>query len=299
MRIVRYRSGDHDSWGILEPSGTEITAIVGSIGEWAAQVMAGGKPPTEGASIALSDVALLPPVEPASYVAAVGLTYPDTLPPAGASSPIYVKGFPSLVGTGEQLTFPEIIAIQSQAVFRSSPELVAVIGTGYGRGELAGIDNVLGYTIANNGLIEGLRPSSVGHDLFGWGSAYRSSGLGPWIVTRDEFGGEPALKTQVRINRETVQTFSTADSVLGVDGAVRESSIRVHLEPGDLVFTGGPNRGDLHHGYHAGDDIEIEMEGIGVLANSVSTADTYRFSGPTRWGDAASVPGIYPNGGVS
>ena len=84
-------------------------------------------------------------------------------------------------------------------------ELVAVIGL-----PIADYDNVvpsvLGYTVGNDVSARDLQRSGIGFDLFSAKSLDKTTGLGPWIVTRDEFGdGTPDIGMSLKVNGETRQ----------------------------------------------------------------------------------------------
>ena len=86
--------------------------------------------------------------------------------------------------------------------------------------------------------------------------------FGPWIATID-----PAhVDIQTRVNGKTVQKSNTFDLIFEVPELVEFISGVMTLEPGDVIATGTPpGVGPLQKG----DVVEVEIEGIGVLKNSV------------------------------
>jgi 2-keto-4-pentenoate hydratase/2-oxohepta-3-ene-1,7-dioic acid hydratase in catechol pathway len=90
------------------------------------------------------------------------------------------------------------------------------------------------------------------------------SPMGPVIDTEVDYGN---LLLQTRLNGKTVQSQSTADLIFDAPHLVSFISQVVTLLPGDAIFTGTPGTtGQIK----AGDILEVELEGIGILKNSVA-----------------------------
>jgi hypothetical protein len=88
-------------------------------------------------------------------------------------------------------------------------ELVAVIGKPIADRKDV-IPSVLGYTVGNDVSARDLQRSGIGFDLFSSKSLDHTTGLGPWIVTRDEFGhGTPDIGMSLKVNGETRQNART------------------------------------------------------------------------------------------
>jgi len=123
---------------------------------------------------------------------------------------------------------------------------------------------VLGYTCGNDVTARDLQRSdqlwtrAKGFDTFG--------PLGPWIETELD----PAeLEVAARINGELRQQANTRQLAFNVAVLISYISAVMTLEPGDLIFTGTPAGVSP---LQAGDLVEIEVEGIGVLRNPVTAA---------------------------
>jgi 2-keto-4-pentenoate hydratase/2-oxohepta-3-ene-1,7-dioic acid hydratase in catechol pathway len=87
--------------------------------------------------------------------------------------------------------------------------------------------------------------------------------LGPVIATDVDPGG---LSIRTRLNGELRQEASTSEMILSVEQLISHISEVMTLEPGDVVLTGTPaGVGELK----PGDRIEVEVEGIGTLTNTV------------------------------
>ncbi len=98
--------------------------------------------------------------------------------------------------------------------------------------------------------------------------------LGPIVVTPDELPpGASGLRITTRVNGETRQDSNTSDMIFPVARTIAILSEFMTLEAGDVIATGTPS-GVAHAmsppGWmQAGDEVEVEIEGIGVLRNTV------------------------------
>ena len=90
--------------------------------------------------------------------------------------------------------------------------------------------------------------------------------VGPAVVTGLNYN---ALQLETRINGEVVQSQTTGDLIFPVEAIVSFVSQAMTLEPGDIIFTGTPGTTSA---LKAGDVVEVELEGIGILKNSVVDA---------------------------
>ena len=92
--------------------------------------------------------------------------------------------------------------------------------------------------------------------------------LGPTIVTGLNYND---LLVESRLNGEVRQSQRTRDLIFPVDTIVSYISQFVTLFPGDIIYTGTPGN---TKSMQAGDVIEVEVEGVGVLRNPVARAAT-------------------------
>ena len=226
----------------------------------------------------LASVRLLPPVTRSNRVVVAGANYAKHLAADfGIKShhqPIaFLKAFGAMIGANDPIRYPPLTQELDHEV-----ELVAVIGA-----ERVDRDDplssVLGYTVGNDVSARDLQrsgPPGVGMDLFAAKSADQTTGLGPWIVTRDEFGpGSPKLRLLLRVNGELRQDGDTADMTWDVGYLVKFVDERSRFECGDVMFTGSPAGTAQGSGkfLKPGDLVEAEIPGIGTLRNVVSVMD--------------------------
>jgi 2-keto-4-pentenoate hydratase/2-oxohepta-3-ene-1,7-dioic acid hydratase in catechol pathway len=90
--------------------------------------------------------------------------------------------------------------------------------------------------------------------------------MGPWVLTIDEARGEPAFEMRLKVNGDTRVTSHTRGLTFGVAELIEYISGYVLLLPGDVITTGCPKSAGA---IVPGDELELEIDGIGVLRNPV------------------------------
>lgn len=208
----------------------------------------------------LSDVKLLTPVLPGKIIA-VGRNFPLHAKEHGSDIPdvpiLFNKQTTSVIGPGAEILLPP----QSQQVEHEA-ELAVIIGK-QGRWIAAddAFSHVFGYTIANDVTARDLQrrdgqwTRAKGFDTF--------CPLGPWIET--DLDPADVLIT-CRVNEELRQMSSSKEMVFSIPQLIAFISSVMTLEAGDVILTGTPSGvGPLKEG----DLVEVEIEGLGVLKNSV------------------------------
>ena len=254
MRIVRYRDGDVARLGILDG---DLVRAAG--GELFGQLL-----PREHIG-PLASLDLLPPVAP-SKIVAVGLNYADhvaesTSPRALPDAPIiFLKPPSSLLGSGGTIVLPP-----GADPVHEEGELAVVIGRQAHRVKRAdAYDHILGFTCANDVSARNFQQQD--------GQWVRAKGfdtfcpLGPCIATDLR---ADALAITARVNGEVRQHSNTKHLIFDVPFLIEFVSHIMTLLPGDVIITGTPAGVSPLVG---GDLVEIEIDGIGVLANRVRTA---------------------------
>ncbi|MBA4788996.1 MAG: fumarylacetoacetate hydrolase family protein [Rhizobiales bacterium] len=130
---------------------------------------------------------------------------------------------------------------------------------------------VFGYTVLNDVTARDLQKRH--HQWFKGKGLDTYCPIGPWIVTADAFGDPSGRRVTLRVNGETRQDSSTADLLFNVATIVSVLSQGLTLEPGDIVATGTPAGVALgmtpQRWLVDGDVVEAEVEGVGILRNTV------------------------------
>ena len=116
-------------------------------------------------------------------------------------------------------------------------------------------------------------------DLFAAKSQDKTTGLGPWIVTRDEFPeGMPALRLTLSVNGEVRQDGNTSEMTWTVAELITFVHERSSFACGDVLFTGSPAGVGMATGrfLNPGDVVEASVEGVGTLRNVVGERSNKR-----------------------
>jgi 2-keto-4-pentenoate hydratase/2-oxohepta-3-ene-1,7-dioic acid hydratase in catechol pathway len=212
-------------------------------------------------SIALADAELLAPVMP-SKIVAVGRNYAEHAKELGNEAPsepiIFLKPPSAVNHPNGTIVRPP----QSQRVDFEG-ELAIIIGKSardVRRDDWRGV--VLGFTCANDVTARDLQKRDV---QFTRGKSFDTfCPLGPCIETDLD---PAALPLRTRVNGETKQDGNTRDMVFDCGTIIEFITSIMTLHPGDVILTGTPaGVGPLN----AGDNVEVEIEGIGILANVVA-----------------------------
>ena len=253
MRIARYTAGEDPAYGIVEGDpGSEVIAQVQGDPLYQPVVFTGER-------VRLVDVRLLAPVIPRSKVIGIGRNYADHAKEMGGEPPAQPMMFlipnTAVVGPGDPVVIPPLTREVSY-----EGELAVVIGRiakDLPRDRVKEV--VYGYTCANDVTARDLQR--------GDGQWARAKGfdtfcpLGPWIATDLDVSN---LAIRTTRDGEVVQEGTTADMIHDVETLVAYASSAFTLLPGDVILTGTPaGVGPVD----AGQRVEVEIEGIGTLAN--------------------------------
>jgi 2-keto-4-pentenoate hydratase/2-oxohepta-3-ene-1,7-dioic acid hydratase in catechol pathway len=217
------------------------------------------------------------PLASPSKIACVGLNYRDHCRETGMAAPerplIFAKFPSSLVGPDTAIEWPNGLTEQVDW----EVELAVVIGRRIRHaGAAEALDAIFGYTAANDVSARDLQFADQQ-----WVRAKSIDSfcpLGPVIVTPDEFGDPQDKRLITRVNGDAMQDSTTAEMIFGVAEIISFLSRACTLEPGDLILTGTPwgvgGFRDPPVFLAPGDTVEVEVEGVGVLANNVGRSST-------------------------
>jgi 2-keto-4-pentenoate hydratase/2-oxohepta-3-ene-1,7-dioic acid hydratase in catechol pathway len=222
-------------------------------------------------TIPLAEVTLLSPVPRPGKVICIGLNYADHAAESGMEPPaaplVFSKFTNNVVGQDAVVPMP---LGESESDYEA--ELAVVIGRRAWRiDESSAMDHVLGYACAND-----LSARAFQFADGQWQRGKSCEGfcpLGPFIATTDEIPDPHVLRIQLRLNGETVQDSNTNQLIFRVPQIVSSISSFVALEPGDVILTGTPPGVGFARKppirLKAGDRMEVEIEGLGVLRNAM------------------------------
>jgi len=211
------------------------------------------------------------PIERPGKIVCVGLNYRGHADEQGAKIPerprLFAKWSTSLIGPGEPIVLPPI----TQCVDHEA-ELGVVIGTRVKNvaAEHA-LEAVRGYLCANDVSARDLQRAD--RQFTRAKSLDTFCPIGPELVPAAAVADPQALRLRCLVNGEARQDSSTADMIFSVAELIAFVSEAITLEPGDLLLTGTPpGVGEFRDPplYLAdGDEVTVEIEGVGVLTNPV------------------------------
>jgi 2-keto-4-pentenoate hydratase/2-oxohepta-3-ene-1,7-dioic acid hydratase in catechol pathway len=217
----------------------------------------------------LDSVRLLAPVIPRSKVVGVGRNFAAHAAELGNEVPdtplTFYKPNTSVIGPHEQIVYPDA---SNEVSFEG--ELAVVIGRICRSVPLDRVPEVIfGYTVANDVTARDLQKKdgqwarAKGYDTF--------CPLGPWITTHQSLEEVADLRIRTTLDGEERQNGSTNLMVFSVPELVEYISSYTTLLPGDVILTGTPaGVGEMH----PGQEVSIEIEGIGILTNTVGSASS-------------------------
>jgi 2,4-didehydro-3-deoxy-L-rhamnonate hydrolase len=204
-------------------------------------------------------------------IVCVGLNYLDHAHEGGMELPkaplLFSKWPNTLIGDGEAIVLPP----ESKEVDYEA-ELGVVIGTTAKRvSDADALDHVEGYICLNDVSARDMQ--------FGDGQWTRGKSLdtfcpvGPRLVPREEIADPQQLGIRCILNGETMQDSSTSQMIFSVAEIIAYVSQVITLEPGDLIATGTPAGVGVFKDPKVllkdGDEVSIEIDGIGTLTNPV------------------------------
>jgi 2-keto-4-pentenoate hydratase/2-oxohepta-3-ene-1,7-dioic acid hydratase in catechol pathway len=252
-RYVRYTHRGNTRYGLME--GDRVRPISGSLF---------GDHRVEGSPVALSEVKLLFPCEP-RQVLACGLNYRSHLgnAPVPTRPEMFFKPITCLQNPEDPIVIPE-----GSTNLHYEGEIVIVVGKPLHRATLAQAEDAIFGVTCGNDVSERDWQGGKDKDLQWWRAkgADTFGPLGPCIARGLNYGD---LLLETRLNGQSVQKQRTSDLIFPLPAILVQVTKHMSLFPGDVVYTGTPG---TTKPMKAGDVVEIEIEGIGILRNPVRAA---------------------------
>ena len=220
----------------------------------------------------IQGVQFIPLIDRPGKIICLGLNYADHAAEGGHAKPEYpaffMRGPSSLAAHLQPMIRPKV-----SDKFDYEAELAFVVGKKARHLTAANaLQYIAGYSAFNDGSLRDYQRKSsqwtIGKNFDATG------GFGPWLVTPDELPpAADGLRIQSRLNGQIMQDANTKNFLCGIVQTLILLTECMTLEPGDVVITGTP----AGVGYarkppvfmQAGDTIEIEIDGVGVLSNPI------------------------------
>lgn len=226
----------------------------------------------DGSKLDEYDVEWLPPAQ--GTIFALGLNYADHASELEFKAPeeplVFLKGPNSLTGHRQVSVRPAQVEYMHYEA-----ELVAVIGkTARNVSREQAMDYVAGYTLCNDYAIRDYLENYYRPNLR-VKSRDTLTPIGPYIVDRDDVADPHNLTLSTYVNGELRQRGTTADMIFDIPYLIEYLSEFMTLQPGDMIATGTPKGlADVQ----PGDEIVVEIEGIGRLVNHIISEKDYEES---------------------
>ncbi|MBZ9603237.1 fumarylacetoacetate hydrolase family protein [Phyllobacterium chamaecytisi] len=278
MRYMSFSTHARATWGIVEGDNVLALGLTSGAPATLKEALEAGRDVSalkNGAPrFPLDEVTFLPVLTDPDKIICVGLNYEEHRRETGRE----VTGHPTLfirfanaqVGHGQALLRP-----RESEQFDYEGELALVVGKpGRHIGKERAFDYVAGYVCFNDGSIRDWQRHT---SQFAPGKNFAATGgFGPWMVTPDEVGPLENLRIVTRLNEEIVQSSTLGNMIFDIPTIISYCSTFTRLEVGDVIVTGTPGgvgmKRDPQLWMKAGDTVEVEIDRIGLLRNTVEDA---------------------------
>jgi 2-keto-4-pentenoate hydratase/2-oxohepta-3-ene-1,7-dioic acid hydratase in catechol pathway len=278
MKLVSFAAQGRQSYGFVKVDGiVDLGRRIGERYPSLRSAIAGGavaaaaaEAKDAAADLPLGAVTLLPPIPDPDKVICAGRNYRAHAAEAGGAPPenpqVFLRLTNTLVPHQGSMVRPRI-----SGDFDYEGELALVIGKG-GRhiAKEAALSHVFGYSCFNDGSI---RDIQFKHSIAAGKNFHKTGGFGPWLVTADEIPDPTRLGLRTRLNGTEVQHTGIDDLIFDIPTLIAYCSQWTPLSPGDVIATGTPEGVGFARKpplwMKAGDVVEVEIDGIGVLRNPI------------------------------
>ena len=221
--------------------------------------------------LALSEITFLPVIANPGKVLCIGINYATHVRETGRDMPTYPMIFTRFADSQTAHLQPIVRPTVSHKLDFEG-ELAVVIGktARHVKPEDA-LDYVAGYACYNDGSVRDWQKHTI---QFVPGKNFPATGgFGPWMVTSDEIVDPQDLDLTTRLNGEVMQHTRTSDMIFDVRKLIEYCTAFTELAPGDVIVSGTTGGVGAFREppvwMKPGDIVEIEIERIGILRNSI------------------------------
>ena len=216
---------------------------------------------------------LLAPLLSPGKVFCIGLNYRDHALETKQQIPgepiVFSKFSSAIVGPMVPILLP-----QASHKVDYEAELVVVIGRrGKRLSEADAPAHIAGYMIGNDVSARDWQTEKPGKQWLLGKTPDTFGPTGPWLVTTDEIPDPCQLGIRLRLNGQTMQDSTTKELIFSPARLIEHITKVVTIEPGDIIFTGTPPGVGVARSPQVflkdGDQIEVEIDRLGVLKNPV------------------------------
>jgi 2-keto-4-pentenoate hydratase/2-oxohepta-3-ene-1,7-dioic acid hydratase in catechol pathway len=279
MKLATVRTSRGATYGIVTDKGfvdlgarlgarlPDLKALISACAFGEAQKLAGDKP-----DHSLAELTWLPVIPNPGKILCVGLNYQDHVVETGRDNTeqpaFFVRVAESQVGHRQPMLRPkESTHLDFEA------EIAVIIGKAGRRiAQSEAWEYVAGYSCYNDGSVRDWQRHTVQWTA---GKNFAQTGaFGPWMVTADEIPPNTRLTLSCRLNGERMQYATTDQMIFKIPKIIEYCSTWTQLAPGDVLVTGTPggvgSRRNPPIWMKAGDRVEVEVDRVGVLENTIA-----------------------------
>ena len=279
MKLASYQTAQGASYGIVTAKGIvdlkrylgnqypDLKSLIAGNAFSQAVQYAGAAPDYQA-----SDVTWLPVIPNPDKIVCVGLNYQEHVVETGRDNTeqpaIFLRLPESQIGHKQPIVRP-----RESKNLDFEAEIAVIIGTpGRRISQQNAYKHVAGYSCYNDGSVRDWQRHTIQWTA---GKNFpQTGGFGPWMVTADEIPPGTTMTLSCRLNGERMQHASTEQMIFKIPKIIEYVSTWTTLVPGDVLVTGTPGgvgaRRNPPIWMKPGDKVEIEIDKVGVLENSIA-----------------------------
>ena len=227
---------------------------------------------SQAADHPLSGITWLPVIPNPGKIVCVGLNYQDHVVETGRDNTeqpaIFLRVAESQVGHLQPIVRP-----RESKNLDYEAEIAVIIGKAGRRiSQQNSWSHIAGYSCYNDGSVRDWQRHTV--QWTAGKNFARTGGFGPWMVTADEIPPGTVMTLSCRLNGERLQHATTEQMIFKIPKIIEYVSTWTTLEPGDVIVSGTPggvgSRRNPPLWMKPGDKVEVEIDKVGVLENSIA-----------------------------
>ena len=279
MKLASYQTAQGASYGIVTAKGIvdlkrylgnqypDLKSLITGNAFSQAVQYAGAAPDYQA-----SDVTWLPVIPNPDKIVCVGLNYQEHVVETGRDNTeqpaIFLRLPESQIGHKQPIVRP-----RESKNLDFEAEIAVIIGTpGRRISQQNAYKHVAGYSCYNDGSVRDWQRHTI--QWTAGKNFAQTGGFGPWMVTADEIPPGTTMTLSCRLNGERMQHASTEQMIFKIPKIIEYVSTWTTLLPGDVLVTGTPGgvgaRRNPPIWMKPGDKVEIEIDKVGVLENSIA-----------------------------
>ena len=279
MKLATFKTAQGQSYGLVTGKGiVDLKRYLGNQYPDLKSLIAGNALPQAAQYLGAqpdyqaSDVTWLPVIPNPDKIVCVGLNYQEHVVETGRDNTeqpaIFLRLAESQVGHRQPIVRP-----RESSHLDFEAEIAVIIGKpGRRISQEKSWEHIAGYSCYNDGSVRDWQRHTV--QWTAGKNFTRTGGFGPWMVTADEIPPNTKMTLSCRLNGERMQHATTEQMIFRIPKLIEYISAFTTLLPGDVIVTGTPGgvgaRRTPPLWMKPGDKVEIEIDKVGVLENSIA-----------------------------